>query len=229
MIDQTSRNTVVNEIVQRRNAELHGKTEPDLNAAAQVDRQLGEQVVLGGNSQLRELDAMLAEARRLKADLDALPTSNTGPDEIDQAVDAMFEGDDVKAREMLRKAIAGADQDRSTISTNQAIDAVERNRATLDAWRQFAQKHKAIATDPVARLVADEMVFDEMRQRGLDAIPLDELAAAFDRAGNRTAEYLKSKGDVDRAENELTPERSASDVIASLRAARQGSAVAARS
>lgn len=150
-------------------------------------------------------DRYLAEAKQLLNEVKAVgrnqqqaapatdeapaePTGNTSQegDPIDAFTDALFQGDEARAKELLRRAVGGP------ANAAQIARQVEQQIVIRSALRQFAQDHRDITADPTLSRIADNFLYQETGGKPLEDIPTEKVGEVLEAAGRRTKEWLRS-------------------------------------
>lgn len=165
----------------------------------------------------------------------------TDPGAVDEFVDAMFAGDDAKAKAALKKAWAA--QPATPTNEAQLASEVERRIVVRSALRQFAHDNPEIMADQMARRVADTFLLEETGGRPIEQIEPERVQECLDNAARRTMEWWGKpkaqarattrdekramKATIDelpaaatRSSSTVPPPRTASDVIADMKARR---------
>ena len=110
---------------------------------------------------------------------------------LDEAVSALYEGDEAKTKLALKKLVgigrSEATQQTPAINMQAITSAVEQNLESKIAMRDFGKNFSEIVQDPFLRNVADTYLDAELQDGTLD------LATALQNAGQSTREWMKSQ------------------------------------
>lgn len=227
---------------------INGKEEliplTDVRARAQkvgaADEYLATAKELLGEVKQMQRPAATPAAAAEPAAAAATPAAG-GADPYEEFVDALFAGDDVKAKEVAKRMRATP-----AVSPDTVTQQVEQRIVLRSALRQFAKDHSEIVSDPMARRVADTFLLEETEGVPIEQIAADRIPEVLEAAGKRTKEWLTKmtgapaqarattpadrralKARIDelpaagaRAASTAAQPKTTSDVIASMRAAR---------
>ncbi len=169
----------------------------ELRASAQKN-DAADEYLAKAKATLAEMDSVVKQARAMAAPAqqDAAPTETRdqtdAEDPIDAAVDHLFGGDETKAKEALRKALAR--QTTTASEPDQLARSVEQRVVIRSALRQFAKDHRDIAADPTLRNKADEFLYQELANRGaarLEDLDPDAIPEVISAAGAQTKDWLR--------------------------------------
>lgn len=147
-----------------------------------------------------------AEATRRAAAAPPIPTppeaqpsqTSSGPDLVDEAIDSLFQGDEAKAKEALRKVVGrGQPATQPAVDTADIVRQVRRDTAIQDARARANKDYAHIVEDPIASNIADRYLAAELATLGvsqLRELEPEEIASVTSRALTRTDDYFASKG-----------------------------------
>jgi hypothetical protein len=163
--------------------------------------------VRAGFQKTESADKYLAEAKQLLNEVKAVgrqqpaatpaaeegttaapDTTSQEADPIDEFTDALFQGDEKRAKDLLRKAVGGT----ATVKAQDIARQVEQQIVIRSALRQFAQDHREITSDPTLSRKADEFLFQVTGGRQLDELAPEQVPVALQAAGKATKEWLRS-------------------------------------
>ncbi|MCU0689775.1 MAG: hypothetical protein MUF54_00100 [Polyangiaceae bacterium] len=158
---------------------------------------------------LEEARTTLAEAKALREAQPAAPAAPAPSDDAQGSeqdvatmfTEALFQGDEEKAKEAFRRAIKPIAP--PEVDATQIANQVRRQLALDRALDQFKADYSEIATDTHLATVADKFVFDIVGGRPLSQIPVDQIEGVFKEAGARTRQWIRDKAGV--SGNEAAP------------------------
>jgi len=141
-----------------------------------------------------ELDRQEAELRQREEALSAIPNNPTAnpsslDDQANELVSALYEGDEEKTREAVKKLLGERQQaiPQPQLDIDQVADRARQKMQDDVAMKAFIDNYQDVVTDPFLVQMADTHRAQALR----DGKPLDE---ALTYAGDTTREWLKAKG-----------------------------------
>lgn len=153
---------------------------------------------------LREVNTVAEQVRTAAAGgkpTESAPTpttpGDTSPDAVDGFVEALFQGDEQRAKDLLRKAGLQRDTSAAAAPSGDAIAAAVEQRIVIrNGLRQFAKDHKEIAADEVLQAKAQQFLMQETGGKSLYELDPDRIPEVLDAAGRKTKEWLREKAGV---------------------------------
>lgn len=113
--------------------------------------------------------------------------ADAGTDAVDEFVDAMFAGDDARAKQALKRARGG--QPVAPSGADALAEEVERRIVLRSALRQFATDNPDIMADPMARRVADTFLLEETGGLPIEQVEPSRVQECLDSAARKTMEW----------------------------------------